>query len=320
MRRDSRQQRGTPKVGSRPTTRPRGRAGARRGAPAGPRSLADLRRVGPRPNVLQIVPPRHVLRPAYLRAEERADHELVTRPLASPTGPGGAGGFRNRAGSQIPAPQTMNVYLGDFWGDRGFLEGFSKAIVENGYLDPLAELGYGTGSGAYLRAVDGEALPAGTTLTDADARAKIRGMLDAGILHADTHSLFMLILPVDVLSRFDDTGSMSCDSFCGYHEAFNYNGVDVAYGVMPSPRGCFGCGDGDMGDFTAVYAHEVAEACTDRVPGKGWMADDGQENGDLEAWIMFPWGPPSDPQRYTVQGYYTNERGNTIGAWRDTSP
>ena len=84
---------------------------------------------------------------------------------------------------------------------------------------------------------------------------------------------------------------------------------------MPSPTGCGGCGNGDMGDFTAVYAHELAEASTDKVPGKGWMADDGEENGDLEAWMLFGWGPPSDPQRYTVQGYYTNERGNTVGAW-----
>jgi hypothetical protein len=47
-----------------------------------------------------------------------------------------------------------------------------------------------------------------------------------------------------------------------------------------------------------------------------WVADDGEENGDLEAWILFGWGPPDDPSRYTVQGYYTNERGNTVGTWK----
>jgi hypothetical protein len=73
---------------------------------------------------------------------------------------------------------------------------------------------------------------------------------------------------------------------------------------------CTGC-RGQIGDFTAVYAHELAEAATDKVPGRGWVAADGEENGDLEAWILFGWGPPADPQRYTVQGYYTNERGNT---------
>ena len=45
------------------------------------------------------------------------------------------------------------------------------------------------------------------------------------------------------------------------------------------------------------------------------MADDGQENGDLEAWILFKRGPPDDPQRYVMQGYYTNERGDTVGCW-----
>src|SRR5256712_7876685 len=93
-----------------------------------PRTLEALRRVGPRPHALQIVPPRQIVRPTYLRTEDKDDHELVTRPLASPTGPGGAQGFRNRAGSQIATPQTTNVYLGDFWGDRPFFEEFSRAI------------------------------------------------------------------------------------------------------------------------------------------------------------------------------------------------
>ena len=61
----------------------------------------------------------------------------------------------------------------------------------------------------------------------------------------------------------------------------------------------------------------IAEAATDKIPGQGWAADDGEENGDLEAWVLFGWGPPEDPTRYTIQGYYTNERGNTVGAWHN---
>ncbi len=280
-----------------------------------PRTMADLRSIGPRPNTVQIVPPRHVYRPAYLRKDEAeaADHELVTQPLASPTGPGGAAGFTNRAGSQIATPLITHVYVGDFWGDQGFLEGFSKAIVENGYLDPLKRLGYGTGPGTYLGPVT---IPTVTgTQDDSGIRALITTLLDRGTLHADANTLFMMILPDDVGSTLD--GASSCASYCGYHEAFTYHGLDVAYAVLPSPTGCAGCGNGEMGDFTAVYAHELAEAATDKVPGKGWVAADGEENGDLEAWILFGWGPPSDPKRYIVQGYYTNEQGNTVGAWRD---
>jgi hypothetical protein len=72
-------------------------------------------------------------------------HELFVHPLESPTGPHGAKNFRNVAGSQIAVPHVTNVYLGEFWAgveQRAFFEQFSKAIVENGYLDPLTELGH----------------------------------------------------------------------------------------------------------------------------------------------------------------------------------
>jgi hypothetical protein len=249
-----------------------------------------------------------------MRESESGDYELVTRPLASPTGPGGAAGFKNVAGSQIAVPEVTNVYLGSFWGDRSFVEGFSKAVLENGYLDPLQELGYGTGPGTYLGNITGPALAKGTKFADSDAQATVLTLLNAGTLKANVNSLFVLLLPDGVTSLLDK--DQSCKAFCGYHDAFAWNGIDVAYAVLPSPL-CKGCG-GEMGDFTAVYAHELAEAATDKVPGQGWVANDGEENGDLEAWILFNWGPPSNPQLYTVQGYYTNERGNTVGAWKDT--
>jgi hypothetical protein len=217
------------------------------------------------------------------------------------------------AGSQIAAPEVTNIYMGAFWGDRGFVEGFSKAILENGYLDPLKDLGYGTGPGAYLGNIDGPALAAGSDFADSDAQAAVQDMLNRGVLKANANSLFVLILPDGVTSMLDQ--DQSCQAFCGYHDSFSRNGLEVAYAVLPSSL-CQGCG-GEIGDFTAVYAHELAESATDKVPGQGWVADDGEENGDLEAWILFGWGPPDDPQRYTVQGYYTNERGNTVGAWRD---
>ena len=281
-----------------------------------PKTMSDLRAIGPKANVIQIVPPKDVYRPAVIGEADAGDHELVTRPLASPTGPHGAKGFHNRAGSTIQQPGVFNIYLGAFWGDQGFVEGFSKAVVENGYLDPLAELHYGTGSGKYLGAVNGPAQAAGSTFSDAAARDTLKKMLDAGAIHGDVNSLFVFILPDKVISTMTD-GSASCSDYCGYHDAIPYNGTDIAYAVLPSPL-CKGCG-GSMADFTAVYAHELAEACTDKIPGKGWVAADGSENGDLEAWVFFPWGPPTNPKMYTVQGYYTNERGNTIGAWRSTA-
>jgi hypothetical protein len=274
----------------------------------------SLRDIGRRPNVMQIVPPRDVVRPAYVREAEDEDHELINRPLASPTGPGSAAGWRNVAGSQIAVPKVTNIYMGTFWGDRAFVEGFSKAIVENGYLDPLKELNYGTGPGSYLGAIDGNPLAPNSIFRDSDAQATLKGMLDQNKIKGDANSLFALILPDGVTGLMDPAGSSSCKAWCGYHDAFDYNDAQIAYAVLPSTL-CQGCG-GQIGDFTAVYAHELAEACTDKVPGQGWVAGDGEENGDLEAWVLFGWGPPADPQRYTIQGYYTKERGNTVGVWR----
>jgi len=269
-----------------------------------------LRGMGSRKNVMQIVPPQHVMKPAYLHDDTR---DLVTNPLASPTGPGGAAGFQNRNGSQLAVPEVTNIYMGQFWGDRAFVDGFSQAVLQNGYLDPLQELGYGTGPGRFLASIDGPALNPGDSFHDADAQATVTALLNAGTIQGNANSLFVLILPDQVTAILDSDGSQSCTSFCGYHESFNYQGTDIAYAVLPSSL-CQGCG-GQIGDFTAVYAHELAEAATDKVPGQGWTADDGEENGDLEAWVLFGWGPPEDPNRYTVQGYYTNERGNTVGAW-----
>src|ERR1035438_7932445 len=166
-----------------------------------------MRDIGPRKSVIQIAPPRGTVRDSYLRKADFDDHELVTRPLASPTGPGGAAGFHNVAGSQIVVPEVTNIYLGAFWGDRGFVEGFSKAILENGYLDPLKDLGYGTGPGAYLGNIDGPALAAGSDFADSDAQAAVQDMLNRGVLKANANSLFVLILPDGVTSMLDQDQS-----------------------------------------------------------------------------------------------------------------
>ncbi len=272
----------------------------------------QLKKIGRRKAVMQIVPSIHDVRSCSIHRDQDKD---IVQPFASPTGPGGAPGFHNVAGSQIPVPAVTNIYMGPFWGDQNFVEGFSAAILENGYLDPLQELGYGTGPGTYQGMITGPTLSSGSSFSDTDAQSAVRNLLDQGTITGDDNSLFMLILPDGVTSTMD--GAASCTDYCGYHDAFDYNGTQIAYAVLPSSL-CQGCG-GLIGDFTAVYAHELAEAITDKVPGQGWVADDGEENGDLEAWVLMGWGPPSNPNLYTIQGYYTNERGNTVGAWRDTS-
>jgi hypothetical protein len=273
----------------------------------------QLCQIGKRKDCIQVVPTQDQVRPFLIHPND--DPAMANRPLDSPTGPGGAAGFSNRSGSQIPVPEAWNIYLGPFWDDQSFVEGFSKAIVENGYLDPLKTLGYGTGPGTYLGMLNGPTLRSGSTFADSDAQSTIKKLADSGQINPNQNSLYFLILPDGVTSTIQ--GASSCSDYCGYHDAFDYKGVSIAYAVLPAAT-CQGCG-GLIADFTAVYAHELAEAVTDKVPGQGWVADDGEENGDLEAWVLFGWGPPDNPKLYTIQGYYTNEQGDTVGAWRDAS-
>jgi hypothetical protein len=185
-----------------------------------------------RRGVIQVAPPRHSVRQAYVAREDLGNHELVTRPLASPTGPGGAAGFKNVAGSRISAPEVTNIYIGPFWGDQAFVEGFSQAVLQNGYLDPLKDLGYGTGGGTYRGKIDGPVLASGSTFSDADARNAMQTMLGRGAIQANGNSLFVMILPDGVTSTLDQ--DQSCQAFCGYHDALSWNGLEVAYAVLPS--------------------------------------------------------------------------------------
>src|SRR5258708_1993699 len=117
----------------------------------------------------------------------------------------------------------------------------------------------------------GPALVPGSAVSAHDAQALVVRLMGDGTLQGDVNSLFVFILPEGVTSTLG--GDQSCTAFCGYHDSVSVSGTDIAYAVLPSSL-CQGCG-GQIGDFTAVYAHELAEASTDKSPGQGWTAGDG---------------------------------------------
>jgi hypothetical protein len=121
-------------------------------------TLEVLRKIGSRRNVMQIVPPRHVYRSSHVRPEEEesGDHELMSGALKSPTGPGAPTGLEiEPAARSLSRVSRTSISVHSGAATVAFREGFSRSIVENGYLDPLKQLGYGTGSGSYLGSVDG---------------------------------------------------------------------------------------------------------------------------------------------------------------------
>ena len=93
-------------------------------------------------------------------------------------------------------------------------------------------------------------------------------------------------------------GARSCQAFCGYHNDIN---GQIFYAVMPYP-GCNGC-RGPLSAFdalTSTSSHELCEAITDPIPGRGWYDDTNGEIGDICAWKVKSVGA------YQVQQEWSN--------------
>ena len=95
------------------------------------------------------------------------------------------------------------------------------------------------------------------------------------------NTLFFVYLPPG--TSVAQGGARSCQAFCGYH---NDIAEKLYYAVMPYP-GCGGCTGAlsQLDALTSTSSHELCEAITDPVPGRGWYDDGGNaEIGDLCAW------------------------------------
>lgn len=259
-------------------------------------TMERLRGVGPAA-VLQIAPPH-----ADGDAADLVSHPAGPAPVGSHT-------LTDHGGSTIRDPRLVLVSLGQWWGDPVLLEAFAHDLMEAGYLAPLAA--YGAGVGTFWGSVQGPSAPA--HVKDSELQAILKGVIASGAVPLpDGHTLYALLLPEGVTVSFDDGSGSSCGQFCGYHSAIDER---TFYSVQPSTS-CQPCNGGldAFAAFCMVLAHEVAEACTDAVPGSGWFEDkSGAENADLCAWIVASYGP------WTVQPFYTNEQGATVGAYNPRS-
>ncbi len=127
---------------------------------------------------------------------------------------------------------------------------------------------YGVGPSEALPAVQLPETATGT-ITDADVEAWLGAKLNAddpSFAVPDADTVYAIIYPTGL--TISSGGSLSCQSFGGYHSNFaldaNHANQDVAYIVLPR------CADfGNIHDLDAVtgaLAHELVEAATDPYP------------------------------------------------------
>jgi hypothetical protein len=115
------------------------------------------------------------------------------------------------------------------------------------------------------------------------AQADIAAEADAGAQHFGVSGPDVQIIVMSPSGTSPDGFPNS--GFCAWHD---YNG-NVAYTNMPYVLDAgSGCGassvSSQLDGFSIVGGHEYAETLTDPQPSSGWVASDGQENGDLCAW------------------------------------
>jgi hypothetical protein len=218
-----------------------------------------------------------------------------------------------RNGPLIVAPEVFTIFWGSAWQQgapsalAARLNQFFDDILAGPLIDQLAEY-----------SVPGQEISHGkrtgtTTIAEPAPRPSVSDTAIQHLLqqeiatsealpHPTPRSLYFIYLAPG--TRVVQGGGASCQAFCGYHNDIS---GQIFYAVMPYP-GCGGCTGGlpVFDALTTTSSHELCEAITDPIPGRGWYDDVNGEIGDICAWKTKTIGP------YTVQLEWSNKAGQCM--------
>ncbi|MDH6134134.1 hypothetical protein P3T37_003536 [Kitasatospora sp. MAA4] len=210
----------------------------------------------------------------------------------SHTAPAAAGNLVYNGG---PVQHQVSVYL-VFWGNQWDSDSNGVQQYETNLFNGLgtsqdnwstvtSQYTDNSGSGPSF----GGAVLGGTWVDDSSAapgsaaQADIAAEADAGAAHFGVSGPDVQIVVMSPSGTSPDGFPNS--GFCAWHD---YDG-NVSYTNMPYVLDAgSGCGAGSVSNqldgFSIVEGHEYAETMTDPQPSSGWVASDGEEDGDLCAW------------------------------------
>jgi hypothetical protein len=195
-------------------------------------------------------------------------------------------------GPLLAAVEVFTIFWGRAWTAApkktlaGQINSFFDTILVSQLIDQLGEYSVAGARIAHGKRV-GTATVTSPALSHSISDGAIQHFLQAEVASNATfpqptpNTLYFVYLPPGI--SVAQGGSRSCQAFCGYH---NDIAGQIYYAVMPYP-GCAGCTGGlsQLDALTSTSSHELCEAITDPVPGRGWYDDPGNaEIGDLCAW------------------------------------
>ena len=218
-------------------------------------------------------------------------------------------------GAVLQNPKTRAVFFPGFPYAKEMTE-YSAKIGASAYWVPISEYGVGVlTSDAPLTLT--EAAPA--QLDDEDIKnwlvARFDGTHPEWGSAPDPDTIYTLYYPSSTTITLD--GSVSCQSFGGYHNDVLLQNIDIAYAVIPD-CGAFN-GLSGLDAITTTTSHELNEAATDPHPSTApayAQVDDnhliwslylgGGETGDLCAQFRSANYLPTDFP-FMVQRYWSNK-------------
>jgi hypothetical protein len=170
--------------------------------------------------------------------------------------------------------EVLTVFWGNAWVSQPALvslaqsiNDFFKFIVTSPLIDQLREYDvpqFSIGHGKFVGSKSLGTEP-GQLIDDSAIQTALQGWIaDGTVLKPNANSLYFIYFPPGTTVTLD--GDASCQKFGGYHDAINER---IFYAVEPF---CM-AGSGSLSQldfFTLTSSHELCEAITDAVPGKGW--------------------------------------------------
>jgi hypothetical protein len=218
-----------------------------------------------------------------------------------------------RGGPLLSSVEIFTVFWGKPWTTAPLttmaqnLNKFFQFIVTSPLIDQLAEYNvpsFPIKHGSFKGSATITTPALGASVTD----SAIQHMLNQEIAtnHAfpkpNANLLYFVYLPPGV--TVVQGGAKSCQAFCGYHGDI---AGQIFYAAMPyaNCNGCLG-GLSALDALTGTSSHELCEAITDAIPGRGWYDNVHGEIGDICAWHFKKVGA------YNVQLEWSNKANKCI--------
>jgi hypothetical protein len=219
-------------------------------------------------------------------------------------------------GPLITSVQVYSLFWGAAWqgaqsGLVNQLNQFFQFIVTSPLIDQLSEYSvpaYPIAHGAFVGANTVIAPAPPPTVTDADIQNFVLqnklpiSAAESAHPQIDNHVYFVFTPPGVAVTL---GGAASCgpppNGFCGYHSSIPNN---PNYAVVPYPA-CTGCSplSTTFDSMTMFCSHELCEAITDPIVGRGWYGQVQGQQGEIGDFCN---QQPKSLGGYTVQKMWSN--------------